>query len=151
MRIQAITSYELCKRRSIQKVSAILKCQVLLPDWMSKVRWRTCARPKVTQSGAKPSDTFKCAIYRLQTTRRFAPSLPAKFWAILRCHFLFPVCACAPPRRAPKPSDTFGLRSIACKRQVRPESARKVLGHSKMPASFSSPRMRSAQKCAKPF
>ena len=73
-------------------------------------------RMPAAQSGPKPCDTFMCAIYRLQTTRRFAPSLPAKFSAILECPVVFPVCAWAPPRSAPKPSDTFGLRFIASKR-----------------------------------
>ena len=44
---------------------------------------------RLTQSGPKPSDTFKCAIYRffcLQTTCKLAPCLLAKFQAILKFH-----------------------------------------------------------------
>ena len=111
-----------------------------------------CARMRSAQSGPKPSDTFKFAIYRLQTTHRLAPSLHEKFKSILKCHVVFPCRACAPPKSSPKPSNTFGLRSIACKGLAGlPQSARKVLGHSKMPRSFSSPRMRSARKLAKTF
>ena len=79
MIIQAMTSYYFSKWRTMQKVDAILKCKVLSPDCMrTLLNLRIC----LAQSGPKPSDTFKCAIYRffwLQTTRRSAPSLLAKF------------------------------------------------------------------------
>ena len=45
-----------------------------------------CARMRWAQSGPKPFETFKFVIYRLQATRRLAPSLLAKFQAILKCH-----------------------------------------------------------------
>ena len=77
MVIQAMTSYYFCKWRTMQKADAILKCKVLSPDCM---RTLLNLRMRLPQSGPKPSDTFKGAIYRfscLKTTRR--SSLLAKF------------------------------------------------------------------------
>ena len=48
-----------------------------------------CARMHSVQSGLKPSNTYKGAIYRffcLQTTCGAVSSLPAKFQAIRKCH-----------------------------------------------------------------
>ena len=66
-----------------------------------------CLRMRRVQSGPKPSDTFKFAIFRLRTTCRLAANLLAKFWAILKCHAQG---ACLRLRRVqsgPKPFDTF--------------------------------------------
>ena len=79
MIIQAMTWYYFCKWRTMQKVDAILKCKVLSPDCM---RTLLNLRMRLVQTGPKPSDNFKGAIYRFfcfQTTRRSVPSLLAKF------------------------------------------------------------------------
>ena len=65
---------------------------------------------RLTQSGPKPFDTFKCAIYCffcLQTTRKLAPSLLAKFRAILKCHVHGPYLRMRLTQSGLKPSDTL--------------------------------------------
>ena len=65
---------------------------------------------RLTQSGPKPCDTFKHAIYRffcLQTTLRLSPSLPAKFQAILKCHAHGPYLRMRLIQSGPKPSVIF--------------------------------------------